>query len=97
MIVYTFTAGASPGAVRWKADKVIGGKREAMGDALDVAYDAADACWKAEFTNSRVHVVWCFTVRGGDLAGSAWLLPGRQTVRRVDAHRVTSPPGGSRE
>ena len=37
MVVYTFTAGATPGAVRWKADKIVDGKREAMGDALDAA------------------------------------------------------------
>lgn len=96
-IVYAFTAGAAPGAVRWKADKIVDGKREAMGDALDMAWDPTDACWRAEFSNPRVRVVWCFTVRGDALAGSAWLLPGKQTVRRVDAHRVTSLAGGSRE
>jgi hypothetical protein len=92
-VVYTFTAGATPGAVLWKADKMVDGMRETMGDALDTAWDVGDRCWKAEFRSSRVHVVWCFTVRGGDLAGSAWLLPGKQTVRRVDARRVTSAPG----
>ena len=80
VVVYTFTTGATPGAVRWKADKIVDGRRKAMGGALDAAYDPADACWKAEVENSRVHVVWCFTVRDGDLSGSAWLLPGKQTV-----------------
>ena len=96
-IVYVFTAGSAPGAVRWQADKVVDGTRQSMGDPLDVAWNADDACWKSEFSNARVHVVWCFTVTGGELRGSAWLLPGKQTVRRVDAHRVTSPAGGSRE
>ncbi len=93
-VVYMFTAGATPGAVRWKADKIVDGKREAMGDALEAAYDPKDACWKAELETARVHVVWCFTVRGGDLAGSAFLLPGKQTVRRVAAQRVTAAAGG---
>ena len=93
-VVYTFTAGATPGAVRWKADKIVDGRREPMGDALDTTWDPNDVCWKAEFTNTRVHVVWCFTVRAGELAGTARLLPGKETVRRVDARRVTSAPGG---
>ena len=93
-VVYTFTAGIAPGAVRWKADKIVDGTREPMGDDLDVAWNTGEGCWKAEFANARVHVVWCFRVTAGELHGSAWLLPGKQTVRRVDARRLTSPAGG---
>jgi hypothetical protein len=96
-IVYGFTAAEAPGAVRWKADKVVDGTRQSMGDPLDVAWNADDACWKSEFSNARVHIVWCFTVTGGELRGSAWLLPGKRTVRQVEARRLTSAPGGSRE
>src|SRR5262249_50397356 len=46
-IVYVFTAGSAPGAIRWKADKVVDGARQSMGDPLDVAWNGDDACWKA--------------------------------------------------
>jgi hypothetical protein len=87
VIVYEFPAGTEPGSVRWKADKVVEGRRESMGDPMPMSYDAGDACWKAEFRSPRVHVVWCLSVTGNDLKGSAWLLPGKQTVRKVEAHR----------
>ncbi|HET9314593.1 MAG TPA: hypothetical protein VFQ51_03350 [Vicinamibacteria bacterium] len=91
VIVYEFKAGPKPGTVRWQADKVVDGRRESMGDALDMAYDPGDACWRTEFRSPRVHVVWCLTVTGDDLMGSAWLLPGKATVRKVEAHRERGP------
>lgn len=86
-IVYEFKAGARPGTVRWAADKVVNGKRESMGDPLDLAYDATEKCWKVEFTSPRVKVVWRFTVDGEHLTGTAHLLPGNETVRKVDARK----------
>jgi hypothetical protein len=86
VVVYEFTAGAPPGTVHWKADKIVDGKREPMGE-LDVVYDPGDACWRAEFRSPRVHVVFCLEVSGSQLTGSAWLFPGKQKVRKIDARR----------
>lgn len=86
-IVYEFKAGTQPGTVRWAADKVVNGKRESMGDPLDVTYDSTEKCWKVEFTSPRVRIVWRFVVDGRHLMGTARLLPGNETVRKVDARK----------
>lgn len=86
-IVYEFKAGNQPGTVRWAADKVVNGKRESMGDPLDLTYDNTEKCWKVEFTSPRVKVVWRLAVDGRHLTGTARLLPGNETVRKVDARR----------
>ena len=54
-----------------------------MGE-MDLAYDTHNKCWKAEF-NSRV--AWCLAVDGAHMTGTAWLLPGKQTVRKVDLRK----------
>lgn len=86
-IVYEFKAGNRPGTVRWSADKVVNGKRESMGDPLDLTYDNSEKCWKVEFTSPRVKVVWRLAVDGQHLTGTARLLPGNETVRKVDARK----------
>ena len=86
-IVYEFKAGTQPGTVRWSADKVVNGKRESMGDPLDLTYDTAEKCWKVEFTSPRVKIVWRFVVDGRQLTGTGRLLPGNETVRKVDARK----------
>ena len=91
IVVYEFTPAADERTVRWKADRVVNGKRETMGE-FDVVYDRPDACWKAEFRSARVQVVWCLVPAGDAMAGSAWLLPGRQRVRKVEARRDPVPP-----
>jgi hypothetical protein len=83
IVVYEFTAGPKSGLVHWKADKIVNGQREPMGE-MDLAYDTDNKCWKAEF-NSRV--VWCLVVDGAHMTGTAWLLPGKQTVRKVDLRK----------
>jgi hypothetical protein len=85
-VVYEFTSGAQPGTVLWKADKVIDGVRQPMGE-MDLAYDASEACWKAEFTSPRVHSFWCLVVDGSHMTGTARLLPGKQLVRRIDVRK----------
>ena len=93
-VVYEFTAGSPPGTVHWAADKVVNGQRERMGE-LELAYDTAEACWKAEFSSPRLKSVWCLSVSGARLSGTARLLPGNETVRRVEL-RKESPPAPSR-
>jgi hypothetical protein len=85
-VIYEFTGGAKPGTVHWNAAKVVEGRREAMGE-MDLAHDGVSGCWKAEFSSPRVRSVWCLRVDGAHLTGTARLLPGGETVRRVDARR----------
>jgi hypothetical protein len=86
-IVYEFKPGSRPGTVSWAADKVVNGKRESMGDPLDLTYDTTEKCWKVEFTSQRIKMVWRLAVDGRHLTGTARLLPGTETVRKVDARK----------
>jgi hypothetical protein len=86
VVVYEFSQGSQPEVVHWKADKVVGGERVPMGE-FDLTYNENDACWRAEFTSPRVHMIWCVVVKGTELKGTAWLLPGKQIVRKIDAHK----------
>ena len=85
-VVYEFTAGSPPGTVHWAADKVVNGQRERMGE-LELAYDTAEACWKAEFSSPRVKSVWRVSVDGNRMTGSARLLPGNETIRKIEARK----------
>jgi len=85
-VVYEFAAGSKAGTVHWVADKVVNGQRERMGE-LDLVYDKAEGCWKAEFSSPRVQSVWCLVVDRAQLSGTARLLPGNQTVRKVNLRK----------
>ena len=86
VVVYDFILGAKPGTVVWKADKVVDGKREPMGE-MDLAYDAREKCWAAEFRSDRVHSVWCLVVDGTHLTGAGRLLPGKEMIRKIDVRK----------
>ena len=85
-VVYEFTVGAQSGTVHWKADKMVDGQRAAMGE-MDLVYDSGEACWMAEFQAARVHVIWCLTVDGAHMTGTGRLLPGKQTIRKIDVRK----------
>ena len=85
-VVYEFTTGAQAGTVHWKADKLVDGQRATMGE-MDLVYDAGEACWKAEFSSPRVHSVWCLVVDGAHMTGTGRLLPGKQTIRKIDVRK----------
>jgi hypothetical protein len=86
VVVYEFTAGAKAGTVHWQAVKMVDGERQPMGE-MDLAYDAGEACWKAEFVSPRVHSVWCLAVDGAHMTGTARVLPGKQTIRKIDVRK----------
>lgn len=86
VVVYEFTAGARAGTVHWRAHKIVEGQRELMGE-MDLAYDTEEGCWRAEFNSSRVHSVWCLAVDGAHMTGTGQLLPGKQTIRRINVRR----------
>jgi hypothetical protein len=94
VVVYDFTAGEIPGTVRWKADKVVNGERLTMGE-MDLAYDAGEACWAAEISSPRFRMRWCLVVEGAHLTGTGRQLPGKETVRKIDA-RKDQESGGKR-
>lgn len=85
-VVYDFTVGAKPGTVVWKADKVVDGKRVPMGE-MDLTYDAGHKCWSAEFQSPRVHSIWCLVVDGAHMTGTGQLLPGKETIRKIDVRK----------
>jgi len=86
-VVYEFKAGDKSGVIRWMADKIVAGKRESMGE-LEMSYDAVEACWKAQFSSPRTTSVWRVVVNGDHLTGTDQLLPGKETIRQIDARRV---------
>lgn len=86
IVVYNFTEGTQPGTVHWQADKVVNGERQNMGE-FDLSYDRNDICWRAEYKSPRAHVVFCLKVNDGELAGSGWVLPGKQVVRKIAARQ----------
>jgi hypothetical protein len=69
-----------------RGTRIVDGKREPMGE-MDLAYDTADASWKAEFSSPRVKTVWRLSVDGTHLTGTGRLLPGNQTIRKIDARK----------
>ena len=86
-VVYEFRRGDRPGHAIAAADKVVDNQRVPMGE-LDFAWDAAAACWRADFDSPNVTSRWCFTTDGAAVKGTARLLPGNQIIRRVEARRV---------
>ena len=84
--VYEFRPGPRQGVVHWIADKMVDGKRQNMGE-LDLTYDAAEHCWKVEVASTRLKSVWRLSVSGDHLTGSARLLPGGETIRKLDLKR----------
>ena len=85
-VVYEFTPGAKPGTIHWVADKIVNDRRQSMGE-MELTYDASESCWKAEFTSPRLTSVWRLTVARGKLTGTARLVPGNETVRRVELRK----------
>lgn len=86
VVVYEFTAGTKPGTVRWKADKIVDGQRLPMGE-MDLTYDPGEACWRAEFSSPRARTVWCLVLDGAHMTGTGVLLPGKQTIRKIDVRK----------
>ena len=86
VVIYDFTAGEKKGVVRWQADKVVNGERQPMGE-MDLVYDTGDQCWSATFTSPRGRSIWCLVVDGAHLTGTGKLLPGKETVRKIDVRK----------
>ena len=57
-----------------------------MGE-MELTYDATDKCWAVEFRSARVQSRWCLVVDGSHMTGTDRLLPGKQTVRKIDVRK----------
>ena len=86
VVVYEFEHGDKAGVVRWKAYKIVKDEKLFMGE-MDLAYDAAEACWKAEFSSPRGRTVWRLVVEKDHITGTGRLDPGGQTIRKIDVRR----------
>ena len=85
-VVYDMTIGSADHPVHWTAYKVVAGQKTLMGE-LDLRYSDADRCWRADFSSPRLASVWCLSVNGAQMTGTAWLLPGKQVIRAVSARK----------
>lgn len=68
------------------ASKVVNGKVIPMGD-LDLAFMEFANSWGAEYTDSRLHFLWQYSVNGTRLIGRLVELSPSRVVRRVTATR----------
>jgi len=71
--------GTSGDTVTVRADKIVQGHREFMGESNYVR--GADGLWVAEFSNERVHLRLTLRVQGSKLLGHIIDLPSGRTVR----------------
>jgi hypothetical protein len=95
VVVYEFSAGVKPGSVLWKADKVVDGEARADGGVRSRLRRTRRVLARASSSPPRVRIVWCVVVKGDTLSGSGWLLPGKRTVRTIDAKRDGAAPAPS--
>jgi hypothetical protein len=73
--------------LRLLADKIIDGKRVAMG-AIVFDVDTSTGVLHGEFKNARTHAVWSFTVTGDTMTGTCVDQPDGTVVRDVKVHRA---------
>ena len=87
-VVYDISA--TPGKadeITLKADKIIDGRREPMGE-LTFRPDAASSRWVTEIQTPRVHALWYLSLANGVLSGGMALLPSKTQVRKIELRRV---------
>ncbi len=72
--------------VTLRADKVVNGVREFMGE-FDF-FHAADSSWIAEFQNQRVHIHIVLRIAGNRMSGTLGDVPSGRTVRKIELTRI---------
>jgi hypothetical protein len=88
VVVYRFEAVAGkPDMLLQLADKIINGKRVAMGK-LEFRYDESKRELSCEFTRGQTQGLWQFKVTGESMEGTLVLLPDSELVRRVNVKKV---------
>lgn len=88
-VVYRFApVDGHPKQVRLYADKIIDGKRVAMG-ALVLEVDEQHRTVRGEFARRQTHGEWSYTVTGDSMSGKLVILPDRSVARDVKARRAS--------
>jgi hypothetical protein len=54
---------------------------------LDLAYNANQERWSAEFQNSRVHILWSYEIHGDRMTGTCVDLPSLVVRRNVSVKK----------
>ncbi|MFI5209654.1 MAG: hypothetical protein ACHQ2E_04335 [Gemmatimonadales bacterium] len=94
-VLYHFIPAADhPGQVLLKAYKYVNGAPESMYD-LQFAWDSTRRQWAARYSNSRVRILWSYTVQDTVLTGRLADLPDERLVRNVRATLVADSAGQS--
>jgi hypothetical protein len=87
-VIYDISAPADPpGVLVVKADKVVNGQREPMGE-ITFRPDAATSRWVSEIKTARVHAMWHLSLKDGRLTGGLFLLPENTAIRAIELRRV---------
>jgi len=87
-VVYRFVAiDGHPHQVRLLADKIIDGKRVAMG-ALVLDVDEKAETLRGEFVRGHTHGVWSYSVEGDSMKGTLVILPEGTVGRDVKTRRA---------
>ena len=87
IVVYRFVRRDAQHAILY-ADKIIAGKREAMG-ALDMQLSAGDRQASKHFTHGNTSGTWAYTMLSDSaLTGTLIVDLGNTLARKVEAHRV---------
>lgn len=83
VVIYEFREkNDDPGKVVVRADKIVDGQRQPMGE-LDCTWDAARKAWVAEYRNPKVHILFRYVVKGDKIDGTLVDLPGENLIRRI--------------
>jgi hypothetical protein len=89
-VIYDISAPAGAAdTLMVKADKIVNGQREPMGD-ITFHPDPASSRWVSEISTPRVHAMWHLTLKNGVLAGGLFLLPDSTAIRVIELRR--DPP-----
>lgn len=83
-VIYDVTA-AGKDTVALRADKVVDGVRESMGELTFVKQ--GDGSWVSEFQSQRYHGRWILEIQGDAMTGRLEDLPARTLVRSLSLHR----------
>jgi hypothetical protein len=88
-VVYNFVdVPEQPATVELKAARIIDNSVKPM-YTLFVTYRPDEGRWTSEFERPQVRGVWAYAVHGGEMTGTASVLPSRTVVRNVEAKRVS--------